>query len=81
MESGPRGDDQFGSINWVMGMAQRNVGRCSGLAFTRIENRSTAMQESHYRYLLIMAVLSFASMFVLMYAMVNSFANVYVNIN
>jgi hypothetical protein len=25
-ESGPRGDDQFGSINWVMGMAQRNVG-------------------------------------------------------
>lgn len=26
-ESGARGDDQFGSINWVMGMAQRNVGR------------------------------------------------------
>lgn len=26
-ESGERGDDQFGSINWVMGMAQRNVGR------------------------------------------------------
>lgn len=25
-ESGPRGDDQFGSINWVMGMARRNVG-------------------------------------------------------
>ncbi|HYU78465.1 MAG TPA: hypothetical protein VEK56_05745 [Vicinamibacterales bacterium] len=25
-ESGDRGDDQFGSINWVMGMAQRNVG-------------------------------------------------------
>src|SRR5439155_10726207 len=25
-ESGDRGNDQFGSINWVMGMAQRNVG-------------------------------------------------------
>ena len=25
-ESGDRGEDQFGSINWVMGMAQRNVG-------------------------------------------------------
>jgi hypothetical protein len=26
-ESSARGDDQFGSINWVMGMAQRNIGR------------------------------------------------------
>jgi YHS domain-containing protein len=26
-ESGDRGDDQFGSINWVMGMAQRNAGK------------------------------------------------------
>jgi YHS domain-containing protein len=25
-ESGERGDDQVGSINWIMGMAQRNVG-------------------------------------------------------
>jgi hypothetical protein len=25
-ESGPRGDEQFGSINWVMGMAHRKVG-------------------------------------------------------
>jgi YHS domain-containing protein len=25
-ESGDRGDDQFGSINWVMAMAQRNAG-------------------------------------------------------
>jgi len=25
-ESGDRGDDQFGSINWIMGMAQRNLG-------------------------------------------------------
>src|SRR5918996_256493 len=25
-ESGTRGDDQGGSINWIMGMAQRNVG-------------------------------------------------------
>jgi hypothetical protein len=26
-ESGDRGHDQLGSINWVMGMAQRNVGK------------------------------------------------------
>lgn len=26
-ESGDRGDDQFGSINWIMGMAQREAGR------------------------------------------------------
>ena len=25
-ESGDRGNDQFGSINWIMGMAQRNAG-------------------------------------------------------
>src|SRR5207249_10542834 len=26
-ESGDRGDDQFGSINWIMGMAQRKTGK------------------------------------------------------
>ena len=26
-DSGDRGDDQFGSINWIMGMAQRNAGK------------------------------------------------------
>jgi hypothetical protein len=26
-ESSDRGDDQFGSINWMMGMAQRNIGQ------------------------------------------------------
>jgi hypothetical protein len=26
-ESGDRGDDQFGSINWIMGMAHRNAGK------------------------------------------------------
>jgi uncharacterized protein (DUF305 family) len=35
----------------------------------------------HYRRLLLMAVLSFLSMYGLMYAMVNAFANVYVNVN
>ena len=34
-----------------------------------------------YRRLLVMAVLSFAAMYVLMYAMVNTFANVYGNLN
>jgi uncharacterized protein (DUF305 family) len=36
---------------------------------------------NHYRRLLIMAVLSFISMYVLMYAMVNTFGNVYPNVN
>lgn len=39
------------------------------------------MQKEHYKNLLVMAVLSFISMFVLMYAMVDAFSNVFVNIN
>jgi len=35
----------------------------------------------HYRRLLLMAVLSFLAMFALMYAMVDTFANVYINVN
>jgi uncharacterized protein (DUF305 family) len=38
------------------------------------------MNETHYRRLLPMAVLSFGSMYVLMYAMVDTFANVYANL-
>jgi hypothetical protein len=36
---------------------------------------------SHYRRLLLMAILSFIAMFVLMYAMVDAFANVFINVN
>ena len=39
------------------------------------------MQSNHYIKLLVMAVLSFISMYVLMYAMVNRFVNVIPNIN
>jgi uncharacterized protein (DUF305 family) len=39
------------------------------------------MNKMHYARLLSMAALSFVSMYVLMYAMVDSFANVYVNLN
>lgn len=39
------------------------------------------MKDNHYRHLLIMAILSFASMYVLMYAMVDSFGNVFNNLN
>jgi len=39
------------------------------------------MNKMHYGRLLIMVVLSFISMYVLMYAMVDSFANVYPNFN
>jgi uncharacterized protein (DUF305 family) len=38
-------------------------------------------RQTHYRHLLIMAGLSFASMYALMYAMVDLFANVYSNVN
>jgi uncharacterized protein (DUF305 family) len=39
------------------------------------------MRETHYRRLLLMVALSFVAMFVLMCAMVNAFANVYLNLN
>src|SRR6266496_2976326 len=39
------------------------------------------MNHQHYRPLLIMTILSFASMYVLMYAMVNAFGNVYNSAN
>jgi hypothetical protein len=39
------------------------------------------MEESHYKKLAIMAVLSFISMYILMYSMVNKFENVVLNIN
>ena len=39
------------------------------------------MNENHYRHLLIMSALAFLSMYVLMYAMVNSYTNVYSNFN
>lgn len=39
------------------------------------------MHANHYRRLLIMAVLSFVSMYVLMYSMVDVLGNVYANLN
>jgi hypothetical protein len=36
---------------------------------------------SHYLQLLVMTVLSFISMYILIYAMVDGFANVYGNLN
>ena len=43
-------------------------------------NMST-MKQNHYPKLLIMAVLSFISMYILMYSMVNTLGNVYNNFN
>lgn len=40
-----------------------------------------SMNMHHYVRLLLMAGLSYVSMFILMYAMVNAFENVYVNVN
>ena len=44
------------------------------------ENHAS-MKENHYRHLLIMAVFSFISMYILMYAMVNTLDNVYNSFN
>ena len=40
-----------------------------------------SMNDKQYRNLFVMIVLSFISMFVFMYAMVNTFANVFINLN
>jgi uncharacterized protein (DUF305 family) len=40
-----------------------------------------ASGQTHYGRLLVMIVLSFISMYALMYGMVNAFANVYMNVN
>jgi len=39
------------------------------------------MKENHYRHLVIMGALSFLAMYILMYAMVHSFDDVYNNVN
>ena len=39
------------------------------------------MRKQHYAHLATMTVLSFIAMFILMYAMVDRFANVYPNVN
>lgn len=46
-----------------------------------MHSNHTNMVENHYRHLLIMTALSFISMYVLMYAMVNIIGNVYFNFN
>ncbi len=42
---------------------------------------ATKGHNKHYQKLLIMAVLSFISMYILMYSMVDRFANVFPNVN
>jgi hypothetical protein len=44
-------------------------------------SKMSGMGENHYRHLLIMVILSFVSMYILMYAMVNTLDNVYNNFN
>jgi DUF305 family protein family protein len=48
---------------------------------TAFNSGHAPMSKKHYGHLLLMAVLSFVSMFVLMYAMVDRLANVYLNFN
>lgn len=46
-----------------------------------MEQMDHSMDKKHYGRLLIMAILSFLAMYALMYAMVDSFANVFPNVN
>jgi hypothetical protein len=46
-----------------------------------MEQHEHSGEKSHYTTLAIMAVLSFASMYILMYSMVNRFENVFLNVN
>ena len=46
-----------------------------------MDKNHSNMNQNHYRHLLIMAVLSFISMYIFMYAMVNALGNVYNNSN
>ena len=46
-----------------------------------IEHRDGSMKQNHYRHLFVMIGLSFVAMYVLTYAMVNTFANVYSSLN
>jgi uncharacterized protein (DUF305 family) len=48
---------------------------------THKNHANMKLNENHYRHLLIMAVLSFISMYILMYAMVNTISSVYNNFN
>jgi hypothetical protein len=48
---------------------------------TDSHHSNESVGESHYRHLAIMTGLSFIAMYVLMYAMVDSLANVYMNFN
>lgn len=48
---------------------------------THEDHSNMNMADNHYRHLLIMAVLSFVSMYILMYSMVNISGNIYNNLN
>jgi uncharacterized protein (DUF305 family) len=45
------------------------------------QHQNHKMHSKHYRKLTIMAVLSFIAMYILMYSMVNTFDNVFLNVN
>ena len=45
------------------------------------DRRRHSMAENHYRHLFIMAAFSCLAMYILMYAMVNSMEDVYMNVN
>lgn len=55
------------------------LSKASGRPFATVDGMEH--KHGHYRHLLFMTALSFASMYVLMYAMVDSAENVYSNIN
>lgn len=46
-ESGERGDDQFGSINWIMGMAQRKAGSGRVTTVSAIDDPASRQCDPH----------------------------------
>jgi hypothetical protein len=81
----PRSQPDLGKLN-PLRLVEKFPGKCT-LFVTNARSvckeiyMDESMGRAHYRRLLLMAALSFVAMYILMYAMVGTFANVYSNIN
>ena len=70
------------ALEAAVGCASRSRGRHDVRRLVVLAaDGGVAVQEHHYRNLFIMGLLSFISMYVLMYAMVDRFGNVYSSVN
>ncbi len=63
-------------------VVRKTLNECLIQKFLIMEHHSdTSHHPMHYRRLALMAALSFVAMFILMYSMVNTFQNVFINVN